>query len=270
MVEKTRNTRDAALIMLQFEAGCRSGELYDLRRGDVFDSDHSIGIHVDGKEGERAVHLIVATPYLQQWLRDHPSDDPDAWLWSKLDSPDRPSYPTWMNYFKQAAKRADVRKDVTPTNFRKSNTRWLLNRGMNTARIEDRQGRKRGSKHTARYAAHFGDESNEVVYAAMHGKDVDPEDSGEVAPLECVRCGRETPRDKSHCVWCHQALSQQALESLDTTVDAGVDGLAEADTPDAQDMWATFIKYIRANPQHVPEDAHELSPSSSSESSSIE
>jgi integrase len=265
MAETTRNTRDAALIMLQFEAGCRSGELYDLRRRDIFDGEHSIGIHVDGKQGERAVHLIVATPYLQQWLRDHPSDDPDAWLWSKLDTPDRPSYNTWLTYFRQAAKRADVAKTVTPTAFRKSNTRWLLNRGMNTARIEDRQGRKRGSKHTARYAAHFGEESNERVYAAMHGEEVKPEDTGEVTPLECPRCSRETPREKSHCVWCNQALSQQAVEALDTTVDAGVDELTEADESDAQAMFAAFLKFARDNPHLVPEDAHELISSSSSD-----
>lgn len=228
MVDVCQNDRDRALIMVQFEAGLRSGELYDLRVGDVFDSDHSTGLHVDGKRGERAVHLIVSVPYLQQWLTRHPTGDDDDWLWSKLaGDADRANKNTFLDYFKLAAERADVSKAVTPTNFRKSNTRWLIQLGMPQTRIEDRQGRKHGSEHTARYVASFGDESNERAYARLHGADIETEETQDISPLECPRCGKETPRDRDHCVWCHMAMTHEAAAEEDERKRDAMEGIAE-------------------------------------------
>ncbi|PGF16206.1 integrase [Natrinema sp. CBA1119] len=237
MVGAARNPRDKALFAVQFEAGLRGGELYDLHVGDVFDSDHSIGLHVDGKEGERTVHLISSVPYLQRWLDDHPaSEDDQAYLWSKLSSPDRPSYNTYLNYFKNAAGRVEISKTVTPTNFRKSNTRWLVTQGFSTARIEDRQGRKRGSEHTARYMARFGDESNENAYARMHGLDVETDEPADTGPIECPRCHRETPREKDFCMWCHNALSLEATEKVDDVDNDMAESIAESATDEDVDV----------------------------------
>lgn len=239
MVEAAQNPRDEALLIVQFEAGLRGGELYDLAIGDVFDADHSMGLHVDGKQGERAVHLIVATPYLQQWLGDHPArDDPEAPLWSKLSSAERASYPTFLNYFKQAAERASVSKTVTPTNFRKSNTRWLVRLGFAQPEIEDRQGRARGSDHTARYMARFGEESLEASYAAAHGKDVDIGENAEFAPVTCPRCDKETPRDREFCVWCDFALSHDAAEEAAAVDERHVESAAKASGQTAADVVA--------------------------------
>lgn len=237
MIEACHNDRDRALIALQFEAGLRGGELYDLRVGDVFDSDHSMGVHVDGKEGERTVHLITAVPYIQRWLDRHPTGGDRAYLWSKLNSADRPSYTTFLNYFKYAANRADVTKDVTPTNFRKANTRWLILQGFKQPRIEERQGRKRGSEHTARYMARFGDESNERAYAQLHGLEVESDEPEERSPVECPRCHRDTPREKDFCIHCNQALDFETKELLDSVREKLDDRLVTAtDTQDREDL----------------------------------
>jgi integrase len=236
MIKGTRNVRDAALIAVQFEAGLRGGELFDLRVGDVFDAEHTVGLHVDGKEGERTVHLLTSVPYLQQWLGEHPGDD-GSWLWSKLDIDERPSYNTFLDYFKRAARRVDIdrTKDVTPTNFRKSNTRWLAQLNWKQYRIEDRQGRERGSEHTARYLAEFGDESNEKAYAALHGKEVETEGADEHGPIPCPRCHRDTPRHEDFCVWCHQALSYDASEAVDEVDEALFEsGGQVTDEPDVE------------------------------------
>ncbi|MDS0476794.1 tyrosine-type recombinase/integrase [Natrinema sp. 1APR25-10V2] len=218
MIDAAHNSRDKALFAVQFEAGLRSGELFDLRVDDVFDAKHTVGVHVDGKRGERPVHLIMAVPYLQKWLDDHPGDGSD-YLWTKLSIPDRPSYNTWRDYFRDAADRAGVTKDVTPTNFRKANTRWLVMLGYAQPRIEDRQGRKRGSEHTARYMARFGEESNERVYARLHGIEVEPEEDTEIGPVECPRCHRDTPQHEEFCVWCHFALTPDATDQIEAQDD---------------------------------------------------
>ena len=231
MIDAARNPRDKALFAVQFEAGLRSGELFELRVGDVFDAEHTVGIHVDGKRGERPVHLIMAVPYLQKWLENHPGGDRD-YLWTKLNAPDRPSYNTWRDYFQDAADRAGVTKDVTPTNFRKANTRWLVLLGYSQPRIEDRQGRKRGSEHTARYMARFGDESNERVYARLHGREVEEEEAVEAGPIDCPRCHRDTPRHEDFCVWCHFALTPEATDEVAAQDDRFVASAAQAPRTD--------------------------------------
>lgn len=149
MIEAAHIPPDKALFALQFEGGLRSGELFDCRVCDVFDAEHTVGVHIHGMCGERPVHLITSVPYLQKWLEEYPGND-DYCLWTKLNSPERPSHNTWRDYFQDAAYSAGVTKEVTPTNFRKSNTRWLVILGHSQPRIEDRQGRKRGSEYTAR------------------------------------------------------------------------------------------------------------------------
>ncbi|MDS0243042.1 MULTISPECIES: tyrosine-type recombinase/integrase [unclassified Haloferax] len=215
MIEETRNARDAALIAVAFDAGARSGELQDLTVGDVTDAKNGLRIFVDGKMGQRSVLLIPSVPYLQRWLSDHPgSDDGDAPLWSKLSKSEELTYRRFRSIFDDVARRAGVTKPVTPTNFRKSNASWLAEKGMNQAYIEDRQGRKRGSDATAHYVARFGGEA-EDEYARMQGVEVDEEEPEPIGPVECPRCGRDTPRHEPACVWCNQAISHAGIQSLD-------------------------------------------------------
>jgi integrase len=215
MIDETRNSRDAALLAVAFDAGARSGELQDLTVGDVSDSKYGLTIFVDGKTGQRSVNLIPSVPMLQRWLSDHPApEDPNAPLWSKLSKPEELTYRRFRAIFDDAARRVDVTKPVTPTNFRKSNATFLARRGMSQAEIEDRQGRKRGSDATAHYIARFGGETDEE-YARLHGVEVDEEEPEPIGPLDCPRCGRETPRHKPTCVWCNQALDHGALKSIE-------------------------------------------------------
>ncbi|WP_436347039.1 tyrosine-type recombinase/integrase [Natronorubrum sp. FCH18a] len=214
MIDAARNPRDKALIAVAFDSGARSGELQELTVGDVNDHEYGLQVMVDGKKGQRSITLIPSVPYLNRWLSDHPApDDPDAPLWSKLSKPEEISYRMFNNAFKDAGKRAGVTKPVTPTNFRKSNATWLARQGMPQAFIEDRQGRTRGSKATAHYVARFGGESDSQ-YAQLHGLEVEEEDDGPTGPVECPRCGRDTPRGEPVCMWCNQALDHGAVEDL--------------------------------------------------------
>lgn len=234
MLEACLNPRDRALIAVQFEAGCRPYELEGLTVNDVIDAEHTTGLHVDGKTGERVVHLIVSVPYLQAWLNEHPGGDDDP-LWCKLSSPEAPSYTAFLNYFKGAAERAGVDKPVTPRNFRKSNTRWLITQGFDVPRIEERQGRQQGSDHTRNYQARFGDESNEVAYAQLQGVDVGDETGpADHGPVECHRCHRETPRERDFCMWCHAALSFEAAEAVEAADSETAESIAASADDDVE------------------------------------
>jgi integrase len=273
MLEAASNDRDRALIALQFEAGLRSGELETLRVGDVFESEHTFAVHVDGKRGERVVHLTMSVPYLQRWLTEHPgSGDTEAPLWSKLDRPEPISYQMLRKIFVTTAERAGVRKPVTPTNFRKSNMRWLLLLGMKRGQIEQRQGRVHGSRATARYEAEFGEDSLERTYASLHGFDVDDtEDVVDVAPVTCPRCKQETPRDGSFCIHCAQALDLEAKELLDEAVEAFEQEAVTEPNADTRAELIDGARTLRRRPNLMGKDElHDLASSLSSRESEVE
>jgi integrase len=141
MIDATMNARDAALIAVAFDSGARSGELLDLRVGDVTDHSHGLQITVDGKKGQRTITLITAVPYLNRWLDDHPrGNESTAPLWCKLRSGKEITYQMARKIPRQAADHAGVDKPVTFTNFRKSSASFLASRGVNQPTLEDHHG----------------------------------------------------------------------------------------------------------------------------------
>lgn len=211
MLDGAQNSRDAAAIALQFDAGLRGGELYELTVGDITDTQHGLAVRVDGKTGQRSVDLIPSTPHINRWLTDHPGTDSDP-LWCHLNKPTQLSYQYFLDMFKESASRAGIDRPVTPTALRKSNLAWLAKQGMNARYIEKRQGRAPGSDAVARYVAIF-DEDVGDEYARLMGLEVANGGTQEdLAPLVCPRCDQETPRDESRCVWCGQAVAAEATE----------------------------------------------------------
>lgn len=257
MIEETHNARDAAAIALQFDAGLRGGELRDLTVGDITDHDHGLQVTVSGKQGKRTVTLIPSVPHVQRWITDHPAPNkPDAPLWSKLSEPESLSYRMITKMFKEPAERAGVTKPVNPTNFRKSSASHLASRGMNQAHIEDHHGWVRGSKVASRYVSIFADDADREL-ARIHGLDIEDDEPDPTAPLECPRCGEQTPRDRDLCVWCGQALEPGAAEKAESFEDIIVESLAEASGDDAARL-LEFRDAAKDNPEFRAEAIEEL------------
>jgi hypothetical protein len=257
MIDEARNSRDAAAIALQFDAGLRGGEFEALTVGDITDHKHGLQVSVDGKQGKRTVALIPSVPYVQRWLSDHPGEnDPDAPLWSKLSKPEGLSYRMLTKMFSEPADRAGVSKPVTLTNFRKSSASYLAARNVNQAHIEDHHGWVRGSKVAARYIAVFGEDTDREI-AKSWGKDVEEDEPESNAPIECPRCGDQTPRERDLCVWCGQALEPTAAKKAETLEDMIVESLAEADGKDAERL-LNFRDAAKDNPRLRAEAIEEI------------
>jgi len=244
MIQECKNPRDKALLAVQFEGGFRGGELYDMQVKNVSDSEHSTKIRVDGKRGERDVHLIMSVPYLNRWLTEHPGSR-DDFLWCKLSSPEQFTYQRMLQCFDEAARRVDVKKGVNPTDFRKSNAFWLTRQDKSQAFIEDRQGRVRGSKSITRYVAKFSGSTQETEYAAMMGEDVESEQRSaeEFSPVVCPRCGDTTPQERDFCIHCNQALDLEAKKLLDDLSETLDDQAIRSDDPEER---AKILKARRA------------------------
>lgn len=250
MLDAAANPRDAALIALAFDAGCRSGELQDLTVGDLSEAEYGLRLRVDGRRGQRSVTLVPSEPYVSQWLGAHPgSSDPSAPLWSKLTTVDGLSYRRFRDIFREVADRAGVTKPTTPTAFRKSNASWLARQGANAALIEDRQGRKRNSEAVARYVARFGPEDEAAQYAELNGIEVDTSGDEELAPVECRRCGHETPHDEPMCVHCGAAVDPTAAATAETVRSNLREAMARSDDPGERAALLDTLEELDTNPE---------------------
>lgn len=212
MLERARYSRDQAMIAVAWDLGARAGELHDLRVGDVTDHKYGLQITVDGKQGMRSPTLVTSVPQLNRWLADHPDGgNPTAPLWCDLDSGRDVSYNMKVKMMKKPARKADVRHtSITPTRMRKSSASFLASQGVSQPHLEDHHGWKRGSDVAGHYVAVFGD-ANDRAVASAHGLDVQEDEPDPTAPVDCPRCGQETPRGRDECIWCGQPLTQDSV-----------------------------------------------------------
>ena len=70
------NLRDKALLALHIESGSRAGETLNIRIGHItFLQNGGAIINVDGKTGNRPIHVLKSVPHLLAWLEVHPFKD---------------------------------------------------------------------------------------------------------------------------------------------------------------------------------------------------
>lgn len=210
MADAARNARDAALVMVQMEAGLRSSELHNLTLADIKEGQEAVRLRVHGAKntGTRHVPLIRSISYLNRWLSEHPrSEEPSAPLWCNLDTGGEISYRSFNSAFKRAADRANIPdvRDVTPTGLRKANTLWLVLGGMNAPAIHDRQGRSQDSDAVKHYIAKFQGDDAEEVFLDFLGMSEDG------APT-CPRCEANIAETDDRCARCGFRLDLHQLE----------------------------------------------------------
>lgn len=214
MIEATRNSRDAAMIATAWNLGARPWEFQEITIGDISESRYGLQVTVSGKKGQRSPTLIMSVPHLQRWLDDHPDrNNRTAPLWSKLSKPEPLSDRMFRKILESAAERAEITRPVNLGNFRKSCASYLASQNVNQVNIENHMGWTRGSRVASRYIAVFGPE-NEREIAKAYGADVQETEPDPIAPIECYRCRRETPRDRDRCMWCGQLLEAKAIEQV--------------------------------------------------------
>lgn len=248
MLKQCRHSRDEAMIAVSWDLGARSGEMRDLRVGDVSEHKYGLQVTVDGKTGQRSPTLITSVPQLNRWLADHPNgDDPTAPLWCDLDSGRDVSYNMKAKMMKKPARKAGVdHTDITWRRMRKSSASFLASQGVNQPHLEDHHGWERGSNVAAHYVAVFGD-ANDRAVAKAHGLDVQEDEPDPVAPVECPRCQRETPREKDDCIWCGQPLSHDSLRRKKTQTMEILDAI-ETEDGDARSALIELGKILEEYP----------------------
>jgi integrase/recombinase XerD len=221
-----RNSRDRALLSTLWESGCRVSELLTLHIGHVAIEETITRITVHGKTGMRRVPLLDSTPYLVEWLDDHPlKEEPNAPLWVGIGNPGRGrrlQYGAFRKMLRETARRAGIKKDVNPHNFRHSRATFLA-KHLTEAQMNQYFGWVRGSDMPATYVHLSGRDIDESILK-MRGLLKPKEEAVEssLAPIPCPRCKLMNKATGKFCARCGAVLDigtavgmQEKVKELD-------------------------------------------------------
>lgn len=218
LIEASTNPRDRALISIQWEAGCRVEEILSMQIKHVSFEKELTRIIINGKTGPRRIPLIDSTPYLTEWIVNHPfKGDPSAPLWISLGNINHHQqfeYPAYRKMLQELAKKASVTKAVNPYNFRHSRATFLANH-LKEAQLNNYFGWVQGS-------------DSPRVYVHMSGRDIDdtilemrglktPEKKPEItlAPKKCSRCGTINKSTGKFCIRCGAVLDLETAIAME-------------------------------------------------------
>ncbi len=226
IAEHALNFRDRAWIWTLFNSGCRPGEVYQIRVGDVVPHDEGyIELRVSREKGsapEPAPVYEDAVPALLAWLNAHPrKDDPNAPLWVDLGGERVGKAATYRAMYKaleSAARRAKITKPVTAYALRRSRLTMLAkDPAISTSILEKIAGWVPGSGVAKHYVHLSGRDVIGALNARYGVKAPGPGERTEAprTPLKCGRCKTMNPAGASYCSTCGGPLSLPAVKEIE-------------------------------------------------------
>lgn len=187
------HARDKAFIVSLFESGCRISELGNASIGGLkFDTEGVILMTAASKTITRPVRLVLAAPYLREWLEMHPQrNDPNAALWVSIEKRGFGRHVTYnrlRDLVQQHMKRAGIEKPAKPHMYRHSRATLLVS-VMKEIQMCRYLGWKLGSNMPQVYV-HLSEKGVEAPILAQHGLAArGGEEVKVLSPKICVKCG---------------------------------------------------------------------------------
>ncbi len=222
MISVAWTPRDRAIISLLWESGCRVGELLTMRIKNVSFEENLTRIAIHGKTGARRVPLLDSTPYLAEWLENHPQrEDSDAFLWVGIGTVGRGQYlkyPALRKMLVQVAKKANVKKKVNPHNFRHSRATFLANH-LTEAQMNQYLGWVRGSDMPATYVHLSGRDVDDAILKMRGLKSKEEEVKSTLAPKKCPRCDLVNKATGKFCNRCGAILDVQTAVAMQDEIE---------------------------------------------------
>lgn len=225
IADSARNFRDKAWVWTLFNSGCRPGEIYQLRVGDVVPHEEGyIELKVSREKGsapEPAPVYEDAVPALLAWLAAHPRrEDGNAPLWVDVGGrrSGRPAtYRAMYKALETAAQRAKVSKPVTAYALRRSRLTILAkDPAISTSILEKVAGWVPGSR-VARHYVHLSGKDVIGALNARYGVEApDPREHPPPSrtPSKCGRCKAVNPAGAAYCMTCGGPLSLPAVRQI--------------------------------------------------------
>lgn len=109
LIENALSIKESVMYCVQYESGMRVGELLKLPRSRILFDDRGAKLIPDDKTGPRIVRIVESVPFLKQYIDKNQEEYPFL------------MHPTiYGKRFKEAAKRAGIKRRVWPYLFRHS------------------------------------------------------------------------------------------------------------------------------------------------------
>ena len=214
VIRAAQTVRDKAIIAALAESGCRISEIGTLKIKHISFEEYGTRITVQGKTGMRKILLINSTPYLQEWINQHPlNNNPEAYLWHNQQENPCLSYARISAILKLAAKRANVKKRVYPHLLRHSQATHMANI-MSEAAMKQYFGWTQSSKMAGIYVHMSGKDTDEAVLRA-NGIEISKEKIKYLMqPIKCLKCKTINEATNRFCKLCGMPLNQEEADKV--------------------------------------------------------
>jgi integrase len=117
LIAVAENYRDAAMIALQYDAGCRPQEIRNLNRNDVVFDENGFLVIFRGSKGERKIR-VVTTIHSDQYLKEFLALNPKQYPFSMTPE-------NYIKIFKGLSLKAGIKKNASPYSLRHSRVTHL-------------------------------------------------------------------------------------------------------------------------------------------------
>jgi integrase/recombinase XerD len=213
IIQKTERVRDRALLSSLAESGCRISEIGTMQIKHISFEEYGTRLMVNGKTGMRKILVINCTPYLQEWINQHPyNDNPESYLWISSNG-EILSYTRIAAILKESVKKAGIKKRVYPHLFRHSRATLLAN-VMSDSALKNYLGWTQGSKMAATYIHMSGKETDNSILE-LNGVKIDKEKKiSKLKPKECSRCKTINEATNRFCKICGLPLDQETRQEI--------------------------------------------------------
>lgn len=213
IIQKCGCLRDKALIATLAESGCRVSEVGTMKIKHVSFEEYGARLTVQGKTGMRKILVINCTPYLQNWVNQHPfNNNPESYLWVQTNG-EPLCYARIEHILKNAAMQAGIKKSVYCHLLRHSRATYMA-RIMTDASMKQYFGWTQGSNMSGIYIHMSGKDTDEAVLRA-NGMEVKKETSKSIMePKKCLRCHVINEVTNRFCKLCGLPLEKEEAEKI--------------------------------------------------------
>lgn len=213
IIQCCNNVRDKALISSLYESGCRVSEIGTMQIKHISFEEYGARLTVNGKTGARKILVINSTPYLKEWINQHPdNDNPEAFLWV-YSKEKYLSYTRISAVLKNSAKKAGIKKRVYPHLLRHSRATFLAGI-MPEASMKHYLGWSQSSKMCGIYIHMNGKEMDDSILKAS-GVEVKKDNKSSVMqPKKCLRCKTDNEATNIFCKRCGLSLNNEEANKI--------------------------------------------------------
>jgi len=221
LIDSAETPRDKAFIAMLYELGARVGEIGMLNIGDISRDEYSYIIDLSGKTGHRTPRIILADPYLSNWLNQHPFNDQDSPLWVAKNSLSKQFVNKRLNYgalkkiVTRVVRQSGIKKKIYPHLFRHSRVTHLLKeKKINEAQAKVYFGWTPSSKMLSEYSHLVSADVNDTLLE-INGIKTEDERKSILKSKTCLSCKKINPKKALFCQYCSKPLDFDTIEKID-------------------------------------------------------